>query len=184
MNKILKASFLALVVASTLSSCDKLKDLADPEYGDEKLVKLMVGGQWNIDSLNKKYEEQRRIITDSSFVNYGKFEFLSPDDKKNPGMGLGYLVRHFKNAQQVAKTDTTVWYPGNRDANESIENLGKSMTIYYQADKRKGYTIDAEKPVFSFVKRENNLVIIESWHRTNLSNGAEIGIFRRYKLSR
>ena len=178
------AIFAIASTSTFFTSCDKLDDLVDPKYGDEKLVDLMSSGRWKIDSLNKKYEEQGRIITDSSFVNYGEFEFMSPKNAKNPGTLLGYLVRHYKNAQGTSLTDTTVWYPGNRNANEAIEDLGKKMTIYYSNDKRLGYTVNAEQAIFDFVKRENKSVIIESWSRASTSNGAVLGTFRRYKLSR
>ncbi|MEO5912235.1 MAG: hypothetical protein ABIP95_15210 [Pelobium sp.] len=179
------ATFSLALLATLSSSCDKLKDLVDPKYGDEKLVDLMTtGGRWKIDSLHKKYEEQGRIITDSSFVNYGEFEFLSPKNAKNPGYLAGYLVRHFKTSNGNAATDTTAWYPGNHNATESIEGLGKKMTIFYKNNKRDGYVLNAEDAIFDFVKKENNSVIIESWRRTSTSNGAVLGMFRRYKLSR
>ena len=184
----MKACILAALAVTTaaiiFTSCDKIDALSNPKYGDEKLIELMSSSRWNIDSLHKKYEEQGRIITDSSFVNYGEFEFLSPKNAKNPGNLLGYLVRHYKNEKGTALTDTTVWYPGNRSANESIEDLGKKITIYYTNDKRNGYTINAEQAIFDFVKRENKSVIIESWRRSSTSNGAVLGMFRRYKLSR
>lgn len=80
-------------------------------YRDQTIELLTEGGKWKVDSMVHWKFTPQTGVTDSLFLNYGTFEFQSPDNSNHhPYPGHGYLI-HSYTKKGKARIDTMAWEP-------------------------------------------------------------------------
>ncbi|MEQ1585704.1 MAG: hypothetical protein ABL895_07500 [Cyclobacteriaceae bacterium] len=157
MNTKIKLGFLLVCIG--LASCSLFEDLENKSYRDQT-VELLTGATWKVDSMSHWKFTPASGVTDLLFLNYGTFEFLSPDDTKNPGNNSGYLIHRYTDSG-IAKIDTMAWEPHGAGTREPDPKPLFDLSIYYKdPNGQPGFFNDDLAIPYNFRINEKNKVNI------------------------
>lgn len=175
------------VLIFLISSCSLFEALENKSEQEKTIELLTTGGVWKLDSATWKIESNAPglsvTLNDSLFLNYGTWEFQSPENPKNPGFTAGYLIHKYVK-KGVNKTDTLAWTPYNFGS--TLDNSDTYLTIFYPDPSLlvRDIVVDDMQFTFSYQKKERNLVRITGTYGFSVGVATTIKHTRQYRLTR
>lgn len=167
------------------ASCSLFEDALNSKSDQEKLIDLMTGKTWNVDSLRtKSYSEAPGLYVeeyDSVFLNYGTLQFLSPNNAKHPCCTAGYAVHQYtKNGTN--RIDTLAWVPYIFGSTAEDPN---AITIFYPdpAHPELDPVTSGTQYVFDLMKKSSSLVRMKGGYSFTLGAGTVKGFTKQYRLT-
>jgi hypothetical protein len=153
----MKSKLGLFLICAGLASCSLFEGLENKMYS-EQTVELLTGASWKVDSMSLWKFFPSTGVTDSIFLNYGTFQFLSPDHAKNPGNNSGYLI-HAYSKKGTTRIDTMAWEPHGIGSREPDPKPLFAFTIYYKnPNGQPGFFNDDLAIPFNFRTNEKNKV--------------------------
>ena len=140
-----------------LASCSLFESLENKSYRDQTIELLTQGGKWKVDSM-VQWKFIGAKVTDSLFLNYGTFEFQSPDNAKTPFGNHGYLI-HTYTKKGKAKIDTLAWEPFGAGTRDPDPRPLYDISIWYEDPNGQSTSFSDDLEIsFKFRVRENSKV--------------------------